>query len=139
MRSLAIHQWVLAYEKAQRIFTRYAFAVFAVGLALLLRSILAPLFEQSAEFFLFTLAIVLAAWRGGLGPGLFTSVLSVLVVDYFFVEPRLQLTLLSRRGIGLVLFLLSGIFISWFSEPSPPHRKGSRGRAPDRAATPLRR
>jgi PAS domain S-box-containing protein len=99
-----------------RILTHYIVAFFAVGFALLVRLLLSPMLEQSAEFFLFTFAIVLASWRGGLGPGLFATALSAFVINYFLMEPYQQLFFFSRRGIAIALFALSGVCISWLSE-----------------------
>jgi PAS domain S-box-containing protein len=72
-------------------------------------------FERSPPLLLFQIAIVLAAWSGGLRAGLFTTVLNTAISVYFLVEPyhapsvaepseRLRLELLM--GVGGVLSLV---------------------------------
>ena len=54
---------------------RYAAAVVAIGLALLLQMLLVPLFggdPNLSPFMVFFAAVMVAAWFGGLGPGLFS-------------------------------------------------------------------
>ena len=65
---------------------QYGISVLVFGLALLLTHLLWPLIEPSAST-LFFAAIMIAAFYGGLGPGLLVSVLSALAIDYFFVAP----------------------------------------------------
>jgi K+-sensing histidine kinase KdpD len=70
---------------------RYAAAVVAVGLALLLQMLLVPWFgspPNQSPFMVFFAALVVAAWFGGLGPGLFSVGLAALLSWYFFLSPR---------------------------------------------------
>src|SRR5262245_43661940 len=61
---------------------RYGGAVALVGLALLLTELVAWLILPATEtpVVLFAVAVVLAAWQGGLGPGLVASALAALGV-----------------------------------------------------------
>jgi signal transduction histidine kinase len=95
---------------------RYGLATIAVLAACGIRLALRPLFNESAPHFIFTLAIVLAAWRGGLGPGLAATGLSAAAADYFFVKPYFVLTLFSHLDVGVILFAMGGVLISWLSE-----------------------
>src|SRR5687768_16468921 len=70
---------------------RYGLAVVAVGAALLYQLLLAPALDEPSPFLLFPLAVLSADWRGGLGPGLLTSTLALLSVDYSLIPPRLPL------------------------------------------------
>lgn len=63
---------------------RYAFGVGVTVLALLLSLVLFPLFGQTPFLFFFP-AVVLAAWYGGLGPGLVATVLAIFFSDYFLI------------------------------------------------------
>ena len=56
--------------------TQYAFAVLVVILASLLREFLNPVLGEGVPFILFYPTVVLAAWFGGLWPGLLSTVLS---------------------------------------------------------------
>jgi L-asparagine transporter-like permease len=60
--------------------------VLATGLALLLQVVLIPWFEvepDASPFMMFFAAVMVAAYVGGLGPGLLATVLSALASHYF--------------------------------------------------------
>ena len=75
----------LGYDKTRRTFKArlrplldYAVAVLAVSLALLLRFAFSSFFDvepDSSPFILFVPAVMVAAWFGGLWPGLFATAL----------------------------------------------------------------
>jgi PAS domain S-box-containing protein len=84
---------------------RYGLAVVTVGAALLYKLLLAPVLDEPTAFLLFPLAVLAAAWRGGLGPGLLASVLALLCADYFFLEPRYSLgPAEAGQAVRLVVF-----------------------------------
>ena len=92
---------------------RYVAAVAAVGAALALKLLLVPLVTQDAPFLLFFIAVMLAAWIGGLGPGLLATVLAAVLNNYFFIQPYGRFTLDSPDQIfRLALFVIEGLFIS---------------------------
>ena len=66
---------------------RYGLAVVAVGLAAAVKWLVDPALEAESPFLLFVVAIVVGAWFGGLGPGLFATGLSLVVCDYLFLTP----------------------------------------------------
>src|SRR5215210_3847888 len=63
---------------------RYGYGLLAVIIALGTASVLQAF---DLEGFLFVIAIALAVWFGGRGPGIFAAVLSMLVLHYFFIAP----------------------------------------------------
>src|SRR5919109_1116364 len=69
-------------------FERYGFALVMVGAALLYKLLLAPALDQPSPFLLFSAAVTLSAWWGGVGPGVLAAALSLAAADYFFMEPR---------------------------------------------------
>lgn len=83
---------------------RYAVAVSAVLLAFVLRYGLYGTLDHRLPFGFFLSATIIAAWYGGLGPGLFAAVAGLLLGDYFFLPRHNSDTLFSeavRTGIGL--------------------------------------
>ena len=64
----------------------YAMAAAAGGTALGMAYVMGPLVEATRSP-LFLAAIVVSAWYGGLGPGLVTSAIAVLVKVYFILPP----------------------------------------------------
>ncbi len=79
----------------------------AFGLTWLLWSIL-----HSNPFLLFVGAVVVTAWYGGLGPSLLTTVLAVLLVDYFFVPPLYSLDLGLDDFAELLIFAAMAVLVS---------------------------
>jgi two-component system sensor histidine kinase KdpD len=62
---------------------------------------------------LFLAAVLFSAIAGGLGPSIFASILGLLVYDFFFVDPRLTLTVTKPQDIlSLVVFLVVAVLTS---------------------------
>jgi two-component system sensor histidine kinase KdpD len=70
----------------------YLAAVLACLLTTGLVSLLTPFFDLSNVVMLYLLAVVLVAVRFGRGPGMLASLLAVATFDFFFVPPRLSLS-----------------------------------------------
>lgn len=96
---------------------RYGIPVLAVGLILLLRLLLTPLVGDASPFLLFTVAVMVSAWYGGLFPGIQATLLSAIVIIYFFLYPNNTLAVSNLAdGVLLVLFILIGLTISWLTD-----------------------
>jgi PAS domain S-box-containing protein len=106
-----------------------AAAVVALGI----QSLLVPLFGGSPNgtpFLVFFLAVMVAAWFGGLGPGLVATGFSVLISWFFFVSPRYSLELGTLgQGLRLVVFVLEGVIISWLAGSMYSTRREAEARA----------
>jgi PAS domain S-box-containing protein len=98
------------------VFLRYGVAVVAVGLVLLLKLVLDPLITQQSPFLLMSGAVIVAAWFGGLGPGILATALGALAADYFFLEPVGSFALLGVGFLPFTLFVLQGLLISFLVE-----------------------
>src|SRR5262245_22893424 len=93
----------------------YLVAVLAVAAAAG-AGLLVDRFLQSAPFVsLFLCAILLAAWVGGLGPGLLATGLSILAFDYFFVSPLHSFGFGLDGGLRIALFTIAALFVVWVS------------------------
>lgn len=73
---------------------------------------------QGLYFFMSYPALFLSALYFGLGPGIFTTIVSLLLIDYFFIPPRggfipenlgIFLAMLSYLGIGIGISLFAHI------------------------------
>src|SRR5579864_8048178 len=96
---------------------RYGCALIAVAAAALLRYGLDIALGFTQPFILFYPTIMLIALLGGLGPGVFATLLSAGIAEYFFMEPLNSLVLKNPRDIvGLVLFGVMGFAISGVGE-----------------------
>jgi K+-sensing histidine kinase KdpD len=72
---------------------RYGLVLVLIATALAISLVLQP-FIPHGFVYLFLAAVVVGAWRGNRGPGLFAVVLASLTLDYFFLPP------LHTLGIG---------------------------------------
>ena len=96
----------------------YGVAVLATAISLLMRAyLLNPVMGNSALYITFCPAVMVAAYFGGLRPGLLATVLSATAVNYFFIEPRYSVWIYSANdALALTFFVLVGTFISGLSE-----------------------
>ena len=95
---------------------RYGVAVIAIALVLGLKLLVDPLSAEQSPFLLFAAAVMVAAWFGGLGPGLLATALGAVVADYFFLPPVGSFTPLSVAFLPLLLFVMQGGLISLLVE-----------------------
>lgn len=78
--------------------------------------VLPPLFERGV-FVLFLVAIVIVALYAGLGPGLLAILLSISAIDYFFIPPLYELSVLPLTKLtGLIVFTVCALLVTAFSE-----------------------
>ena len=93
-------------------FISYGTALLLVGAALLL-TLLVWTFVRPLSSPLFLVAIMIAAWRSGLRAGVFATLLSGVIIDYFFISPRYQLGGGAADLVRLAVFTLEGVVICW--------------------------
>ncbi|MDP8947115.1 MAG: SpoIIE family protein phosphatase [Actinomycetota bacterium] len=109
-------------------FLRYGVATLAIALVVLLKQLLDPLIAQQAPFLLLSAAVLVAAWFGGLGPGLLATVLGAVAADYLFLPPVGSFTPLNAAFLPLLLFLLQGALISVLVEALRSARRRAEAR-----------
>jgi PAS domain S-box-containing protein len=97
---------------------RYGVGVLAIVIAIALRYALDPFLGEVLPLIFFFLPVVLAAWYGGLGPGLLTTALSLLLGDFLFVTPRYSILRydIPHDQISLLLVGLYGATVSLLAD-----------------------
>jgi len=83
---------------------KYTVAVAAVLVAFGLRYGIYGTLDNRIPFGFFTSATVIAAWYGGLGPGLLAALAGLLLGDFFFLPPHASGDAMGevvRTGIGV--------------------------------------
>lgn len=83
---------------------RYAVAVAAVAAAFAIRYGIYGTLDNRLPFAFFTSATLIAAWYGGLGPGLLAALAGLVLGDLFFLPPRKEgeaYDEVVRTGIGI--------------------------------------
>lgn len=91
---------------------RYGAAIVLVGIASALKLLGHRVIGTDAPFVLYLGAITLAAFYGGLGPGLLATVLSALLAAFFFLKPSFSFTLDWEGAVRALLFVAEGCLIS---------------------------
>lgn len=92
---------------------RYLVAVVAVAMALGIRLMLTPIIGHHGPFLVFIVPVTLAAWYGGIGPGLLATLLSAACVDYFFMAPIHSFLAFTLNGkVRMSLFGLEATVVS---------------------------
>ena len=96
----------------------YGLSIVYVLIAAAIRFALDPWISLQVPFLTFFFAVMIATWRGGLGPGLLASALSALVAQFLFIEPAYELTLqkVQVEIIPVVIFVLETTIITLVSD-----------------------
>lgn len=81
----------------------YGIAVVAVAAAFGI-SLVLPEIEPTPAI-LFLAGVMVSSWYGGIGPGVLTTVLSTLLLDYFFLPP------IHSVDLGLAVYVSLGVFL----------------------------
>ncbi len=94
----------------------YLVPLAAIGSALCLKLLIAPLLVEQSPFLIFFTAILVSAWYGGLQAGIFATILAALASDFFFIEPVGQLEI-TRPDVALRfgIFMIEGLVVSGLS------------------------
>jgi K+-sensing histidine kinase KdpD len=96
---------------------RYGVAVLAVAVAFIIRYFIYSDLENRLVFTFFVPAAMVAAWYGGLGPGLLAVALGALIGDFFFIPPRFALWPLDVPGIrGMIVYSVTTLLCVGLSE-----------------------
>src|SRR5580700_3952637 len=100
-------------RKLRRVLLSYLVASMSVGLAMMVGLILGSAIKQTAAPFF--CAVMLSSWYGGLWPGVFAGVLSVVALDYFFIPPLYALGIGPEDAVDMIVFVATALFISWLN------------------------
>jgi len=95
----------------------YAVAIVGCTLVLLIRLALSDTLAEQARLMPFVIAVMAAAWWGGLGPGILATVLSTFLGILFIVPPANSLEIVSvADGVNAAIFVFLGLSISWLCD-----------------------
>ncbi len=96
---------------------KYVVALGAVLVAAIARYLLGGVLGEDAPLLLFTLAVVVAGWFGGLKPGLLATAAGLAIGLLLFVGPiGGVLPVKPSDQLRVVLFVVIGVAVSWLCE-----------------------
>lgn len=96
---------------------RYGVACGVVAAAFLLRLTMFGHLDTRLPFGFFLIAVMVAAWYGGLGPGLFVTVAGLLLGGYFFL-PRTGATVAlgDAERTAILIFVVNAALVSFLMD-----------------------
>src|SRR5246127_2516780 len=93
---------------------RYGIAVMSVAIAIVLGFFVLRHFEAVLTPFLFAVAVTV--WYAGTGPGVLAIVLSVLSLNYFFLQPFFSFNPISYADLVYLTFcIFCALAVGWAS------------------------
>jgi PAS domain S-box-containing protein len=109
---------------SRRILGQYAGSIVLTVLATTVRQALDPVLNDRGVLITYFFSVSIAAWLGGLGPGLLALVLGGLAADFFFIPPKLSFLIeKSESQIGLWLYYFNGLVIVLLAEAQRSARR----------------
>ena len=100
-------------RRQTRLFSGYLMAAISVGIAAVITLEFGAVVKHTAT--LFFCSIMLSSWYGGLWPGVFAALLSVVALDYYFIPRLYALGISLEEAPDMIVFVATALFISWLS------------------------
>ena len=96
-----------------RLLSSYVVAAISVGIAVVITLELGSVVKHTAT--LFFCSVMLSSLYGGLWPGVFAALLSVVALDYYFIPPLYALGISLEEAPDMIVFVSTALFIGWLS------------------------
>src|SRR6516164_2467771 len=96
-----------------RLLSSYVVAALSVGIATVITQEMGSIIKDTAS--LFFCSVMLSSWYGGIWPGAFAALLSVLALDYYFIPPLYALGISLEEAPDIIAFVATALFIGWLS------------------------
>ena len=96
-----------------RLLSSYVVAAISVGIAVVITLELGSVVKHTAT--LFFCSVMLSSWYGGLWPGVFAALLSVVALDYYFIPPLYAFGISLEEAPDMIIFVSTALFIGWLS------------------------
>jgi C4-dicarboxylate-specific signal transduction histidine kinase len=91
----------------------YVVAAMSVGIAAFITLKLGSVIKHTST--LFFCSVMVSSWYGGLWPGVFSALLSVVALDYYFIPPLFALGISLEEAPDMIVFVATALFIGWLS------------------------
>lgn len=102
----------------------YSFAIMAPFIALACVFLVDPTERTRISWLLFFLPIALSAWYGGYKPAVLTTLISAVIINYFFAYPHYSFFLMQPATmLQTILFLIEGVCIGFLIDIGKRQKK----------------
>ena len=96
-----------------RLLSSYVVAALSVGIAAVITLELGSVIKHTST--LFFCSVMLSSWYGGLWPGVFAALLSVVALDYYFIPPLYALGIGLEEAPDVIVFVATALLIGWLN------------------------
>jgi PAS domain S-box-containing protein len=100
---------------ANSVVLRYSFAIASVVTAVALALLFRRFDIRNLELPLLLFAVSIAAWYTRSGPAVLSIILSIVLFDFFFTEPRYSFYIQSSDVPYFIVFSCLALLVTWFS------------------------
>lgn len=107
-----INQFQLINPFKQYPSARYFFGALIVLSVLVLNLMYKSMLQNYLPMTLFISPIIVAAWAGGIGPGILATLLGAVAEGFFFTEPRFSFLADPAEKMRLIIYLCEGTILS---------------------------
>jgi PAS domain S-box-containing protein len=115
----AILQMILKPDSRQSAAWRYGGAVVVTLAFIAARWLLGRVVDDGVPFATLFIPVALSAFYGGLGPGIVSVLINIVLADYLLVQPLYTLGLPDTKAVvGTLMFAISGLVVSVLGEAS---------------------
>lgn len=94
----------------------FGVAIVATLATIALKVLLYSVWDVSLPFFLAFLGVIISAWYGGLGPGLFSTIITTLYVQFLFLSNFSLIPTSGSNALQLATLAVQGIILSFLCE-----------------------
>ncbi|HKT36346.1 MAG TPA: DUF4118 domain-containing protein [Nitrospira sp.] len=105
-------EWPWKPEEARAV-VRYALPLVTTVLALQINWFIAPFLSLLPPFLTFLAAIMVTAWYGGFSSAVFGTLISVLVIDFYFIPPLYSLNVKPGDLAALAFFAVEALMMAY--------------------------
>jgi len=106
-------------KRPRRTVVVYCVAFVGIGAATAIRFALDPVLGEHLQFSVYYLAVSLAAWSGGVRAAMITALISSILANYIFSDPRGFLEITNWEELcGLIIFMSVSLLIGILCEVS---------------------
>ena len=101
----------MTFDFYKKWYMRYTLAAAVIVASVLLRLALIPVIGTGSLYIVLTPAIMIVAVTFGVGPGLFGTVLGLILVEFFLIEPAARFRLSAALEVRWSILLLTSFYI----------------------------
>ncbi|MDQ6761999.1 MAG: ATP-binding protein [Bacteroidota bacterium] len=110
-KSVGRYLWSDSAMLARKWYVKFAFSIILLALTTYIKLHFNHLLGRETPFLLYFAVVILSTGFGGIGPGIFATIVSALLCDYYFLSPFSSLTLSHSHAEQVITFVLECLLL----------------------------